>query len=91
MRTLREMSSFKRDLKRFKKSGMDGFDDLERVVALLLHDAPLPERMREHALSGTWKKLDARECHIKPDLLLVYSKPENTLRLLRLASHAELF
>lgn len=91
MRTLREMPLFKRDLKRFRKSGLDGFDDIERVISWLLMDAPLPERLKDHALSGTWKKLHARECHVKPDLLLVYSKPENALRLLRLASHVELF
>jgi mRNA interferase YafQ len=91
MRTLREKASFKRDLKRIKKSGLDCIADVEHVVALLLNDVPLPEHMRDHALSGAWKKIQARECHVKPDLLLIYSKPENILRLLRLGSHSELF
>ncbi len=91
MRTLREMPTFKRDIKRIRKSGMDCIDDLESVISSLLRDEPLPDRMKDHALSGAWKKLQARECHVKPDLLLVYSKPENVLRLLRLASHSELF
>ncbi len=91
MRNLRETPPFKRDLKRLKRSGADCIDDLERIVALLQKDSPLPERAMDHALSGSWKKLQARECHVKPDILLVYSKPENTLRLLRLGSHSELF
>ncbi len=91
MRILRETASFKRDLKRIKKSGMDCIDDIEHAVGLLLHDDPLPEHLRDHALSGPWKKLHARECHVNPDLLLIYSKPEHILKLLRLGSHAELF
>ena len=45
---------------------------------------------RDHALSGDWAGY--RECHIKPDLLLIYRKPDaDTLRLARLGSHSELF
>lgn len=91
MRILREMGPFRRDLKRIRRSGVDCIDDIERAVSLLLNDSSLPEYMRDHALSGQWKALQARECHIKPDLLLVYSKPENELCLLRLGSHSELF
>jgi mRNA interferase YafQ len=50
----------------------------------------LPENNRDHALSGDWAGY--RECHIKPDLLLIYRKPDpDTLRLARLGSHSELF
>lgn len=91
MRILRTMTPFKRDLKRIKKSGADAIDDIEYTISLLLEDSPLPEQMRDHALSGPWKKLRARECHVRPDLLLVYSKPSNELHLLRLGSHSELF
>jgi mRNA interferase YafQ len=49
----------------------------------------LPERCRDHSLSGKWKAY--RECHLKPDLLLVYRKPDaETLQLVRLGSHSEL-
>ena len=45
---------------------------------------------RDHALSGKWAGY--RECHIKPDLLLIYRKVNtDTLRLARLGSHSELF
>jgi mRNA interferase YafQ len=60
------------------------------VVELLLSGQVLPEKNRDHALSGDW--VGYRECHIKPDLLLIYRKPDaDTLRLARLGSHSELF
>jgi mRNA interferase YafQ len=59
-------------------------------VALLLSYQALPENNRDHALIGDWDGY--RECHIKPDLLLIYRKPDaDTLRLARLGSHSELF
>ena len=46
-------------------------------------------RHHDHALSGDWK--DHRDCHVKPDLVLIYQKPDAaTLRLVRLGSHSEL-
>ncbi|RXL71801.1 type II toxin-antitoxin system YafQ family toxin, partial [Citrobacter sp. AAK_AS5] len=40
-------------------------------------------------LSGDWS--DHRDCHIKPDLVLIYRKPDpETLQLVRIGSHAEL-
>lgn len=89
MKTLREMNSFKRDLKRVKKSGICGIDEIQQVVVLLLDDSPLPERFKDHPLKGQW--VPARECHIRPDLLLVYEKTPEVLCLLRLGSHSELF
>ena len=63
---------------------------MSTVVALLLSGQVLPENSRDHALSGDW--VGYRECHIKPDLLLIYRKPDpDTLRLARLGSHSELF
>ena len=42
-----------------------------------------------HALTGDWK--DYRDCHVKPDLVLIYQKPDaDVLRLVRLGSHSEL-
>jgi mRNA interferase YafQ len=56
----------------------------------LANDDPLEPRHRDHDLSGDWQGY--RECHIKPDLLLIYRKTDmETLRLARLGSHSELF
>ncbi|MGA9964633.1 MAG: type II toxin-antitoxin system YafQ family toxin [Terriglobales bacterium] len=44
----------------------------------------------DHPLGGEWR--DHRECHLKPDLLLIYRKPNaDLLQLIRLGSHSELF
>ncbi len=91
MRQLVVLGAFKRDWKRMRRSGKCSDDDVAAVTELLRADRPLPERMRDHALSGQWVKIGARECHVKPDVLLVYAKPENALQLLRLTSHSELF
>ncbi|PJD92935.1 MAG: hypothetical protein CK424_05045 [Legionella sp.] len=59
------------------------------ILKLLANDKPLPEKHRDYALSNNWH--DHRDCHIKPDLVLIYRKPyDATLQLVRLGSHSEL-
>ncbi len=93
MRTIRRATNFKKDFKRVLGNphhAQDASELLEAVLVLLVEDKPLPEGCRDHALVGNWKH--HRECHIKPDLLLIYSVTEpGTLQLVRLGSHAELF
>jgi mRNA interferase YafQ len=91
MRTIRRTTRFKRDYKREAKGRYRATldRDLRAVVLLLAADAPLPETHRDHALTGNWK--DHRDCHITPDLVLIYRKPDaETLDLVRLGSHSEL-
>jgi mRNA interferase YafQ len=65
-------------------------DLLVIILALLVEDNPLPQAQRDHALVGNWK--GHRECHVKPDLLLIYSLEDtDMLRLVRLGSHSELY
>ena len=86
MRTIERSSAFKRDFKRHGEIDTALID----VLYKLIHDEDLPEKYRDHALIGDWSGY--RECHIKPDLLLIYKKnDENILRLARLGSHSELF
>ncbi len=64
-------------------------EPLQDVIALLATDRPVPERYQDHALIGIWK--DCRDCHLKPDLILIYRKPNpDTLELVRLGSHSDL-
>lgn len=91
MRTIKQTAKFKRDLKREAKGphrkGLQ--DDFIPVVETLASDRPLDKKYCDHPLSGEWK--DHRDCHIKPDLVLIYLKSDaNTLRLVRLGSHSEL-
>lgn len=82
-------SVFKKDFKREKKRLPNLEELLAPVLSSLVADKPLDENYRDHALSGDKKPF--RDCHLKPDLLLIYYKPdEETLTLVRLASHAEL-
>jgi mRNA interferase YafQ len=60
------------------------------VVNLLAADKVLPHRSFDHPLAGEWS--DHRDCHIRPDLILIYRKPDDeSLELVRLGSHSELF
>lgn len=91
MRTIERDNQFKRDYKRELKGLHRATlnDDFVEVVGYLASDLPLPVRYRDHALTGEWK--DFRDCHIKPDLVLIYRKPDKTrLQLVRIGSHSEL-
>ncbi len=91
MRTIERTSQFKRDYKR-ESGGRHRISEdgaLVPVIEALARDVPLEYRHRDHALSGEWA--DHRDCHVKPDLLLIYQKPDvGTLRLVRLGSHTAL-
>jgi mRNA interferase YafQ len=91
MRTIEWTGQFKRDYRREKKGRFRGTldRDLFAVVERLASDQPLDPRHVDHPLSGEWR--DHRDCHIRPDLVLIYLKTEDSaLRLVRLGSHAEL-
>ncbi len=92
MRRIERTNAFRRDFKRAKRG--QHRHDLDTIlmfaVSLLADDKPLPERNHDHALGGDWR--DHRECHLRPDLLLIYRKPDSeVLQLVRLGSHSELF
>ncbi|MGO9240597.1 MAG: type II toxin-antitoxin system YafQ family toxin [Bryobacteraceae bacterium] len=91
MREVKYTSRFKRDYKR-EQSGPHGKKldaQLMEAVTLLAADAALPHRYVDHPLSGEWN--DHRDCHLRPDFILIYRKPdEESLELVRLGSHSEL-
>ena len=91
MRTTDPTGQFKRDLKRELKGRHRQVivDELDMIIEFLAAERPLEPRHRDHALTGDWK--DHRDCHVKPDLVLIYRKPDaDTLQLVRLGSHSEL-
>ena len=82
-------TAFRRDYKREVKTDPNLDSLLTPVLTLLAEGLPLPRHNRDHALTGAWRP--ARECHLKPDLLLVYLlEGDDILRLQRLGSHTEL-
>ena len=83
-------SQFKKDYKLAIKRGLP-IDELDNVIRLLVENVPLPEKYKDHELSGNWKGF--RECHIQPDWLLVYRIFNNNLilSLTRTGTHSDLF
>ena len=91
MRRIEHTKAFKRDYKRVKAASRHKNIDkiLPKILYLLAEDVALPLKYFDHSLSGDWK--DHRDCHIKPDLILIYRKPsKEVLQLVRLGSHSEL-
>ena len=90
MLTIKFQAAFRRDYKRIVRRGYD-VRLLENVVQLLADEKPLPEKNRDHALSGDY--IGCRACHITPDWLLIYeiSHGELTLCLTRTGTHSDLF
>lgn len=85
--TPRLSSQFKRDLK--KQYLLLVSPEWAEVFSLLVKNEKLPEKYKDHQLTGNLKIY--RECHVKPDLLLMYKIHENELQLIRLGTHSELF
>ena len=88
MRTIVRKSRFKKDFKKLHSSGRD-LEKLTEVLRLLQQGRKLPERCRDHNLTGDFSGY--RECHISPDWLLIYQTTETELILVRTGSHSELF
>ena len=91
MRKTKRTMQFKRDFKRVKR-GVHGShldSTLLEALELLESDAPLPRRYADHPMKGKFS--DCRDCHLRPDLVLIYRKPNaDTLELVRIGSHARL-
>ena len=83
-------AQFKRDYKLAIKRGLE-IDLLEDIVVALAMGESLPEKNKDHALSGNW--VGHRECHILPDWLLVYRIEDDVLvlTLTRTGTHSDLF
>lgn len=83
-------SQFKKDYKVVMKNHLD-MDLLDGIIKNLSDQAELDPRYKDHPLSGNWKSF--RECHIKPDWLLIYKIEGDRLilTLVRTGSHSNLF
>lgn len=83
-------NQFKKDYKLAMKQGLP-IEELDHVIRLLANDGPLPEKYKDHDLSSNWKGF--RECHIRPNWLLIYRVFNNNLilSLARRQSRFELF
>ncbi|MCI7194280.1 MULTISPECIES: type II toxin-antitoxin system YafQ family toxin [Acidaminococcus] len=82
-------SRFRKDLKRMVKRGLP-LNELEQVLDWLSDGIVLGPKYRDHELSGNYAGF--RECHIRPDWLLIYMVEEEKLILTatRTGSHSDL-
>lgn len=81
-------SQFKKDYKLAIKRGLD-IALIDAVIRDLIDEVPLQEKYRSHPLSGDYK--GCRECHIKPDWLLIYQVDNGVIVFERTGSHTDLF
>ncbi len=91
MREIKPRHAFKQDIRRERKGRfrieLEG--KLWEVIDKIADNVPLEASYNDHSLHGKWE--GARDCHIKPDLILVYRyEGEDLLILERLGSHAEI-
>ncbi|WP_149554881.1 type II toxin-antitoxin system YafQ family toxin [Treponema pectinovorum] len=87
---IRWTSQYKKDIKIAKKRKYK-IEELEKVVFKLANGLPLEEKYHDHGLEGNWA--NHRECHIRPDWLLIYQIKDDilVLELARTGSHSDLF
>ena len=83
-------TQFKKDFKLAMKRSMK-IELLEEVIAMLAMGETLPDKHKDHALTGNW--VGHRECHILPDWLLIYRIEDEVLvlTLARPGTHSDLF
>ena len=79
---------FKKDFKKYQHM-QKVIDEFNNVLEILVNEKPMPEKYQDHSLTENCK--GSRECHVKPDVLLVYNVTGDILTLQRLGSHSELF
>ncbi len=88
-----ETTKFRKDLKRLKKRSLQDFELTFDVLEILenMGFEGIPLRMTPHQLKGNYK--NNWECHIKPDLLIIWIQIEDpqTIKLVRIGSHSDLF
>lgn len=88
--TVKPTTQFKKDYKLAMKRRLE-MELLDGIIAALAMGKTLPEKNKDHALTGNW--VGHRECHILPDWLLIYRIEANVLvlTLARTGTHSDLF
>ena len=89
MYLIRKTAKFRKSAKRYLRSEKSNYDLLLEVIDNISNGKKLDEKFRDHQLSGMMS--DYRECHVRPDLLLVYKVQGDLLILANIGSHSELF
>ena len=92
MLKIRTQKKFEKDYKLIRKRNLNT-DELREVVRILQAEEKLPSKYRDHQLIDSKEYKDVRECHIKPDWLLIYriNEDELELLLLRTGTHSDIY
>jgi mRNA interferase YafQ len=85
---IKTTNAFEKDVSKMQKRGKDLLK-LQFVIRTLADGKLLPNRFRNHKLTGNYK--DLSECHVEPDWLLIYEIKNNILYLVRTGTHSDLF
>lgn len=83
--------TFRKMIKRLRKSGRFNEKPLELIIELLCEDKSIPPERRDHQLQGDMQRF--RECHIAGDILLLYDKNIDTHKIIlaKIGTHHEIF
>jgi len=88
MRTIKFSGAFRKDWKKLARETTQA-QELEALLRMLAADVELPGKYRDHPLKG--KKGNLRDCHLRPDVVVIYEKAGGELGMRRIGSHAEIF
>jgi len=82
-------TQFKKDFKKVARLPIPDIVEVGHVIKQLQLNNTLPEKYVDHSLTGNWHGY--RDCHVKPDLVLIYKVDNHSLKLARIGTHSELF
>ncbi len=90
MYILEQKKSFRKDIKKLKRTfSKEDKSLLKEILKILISNKKIPQRHYNHKLSNNWK--NCWDLHVKPDLVLIYQKNKDSIILVRIGSHSELF
>ncbi|MDW6002524.1 type II toxin-antitoxin system YafQ family toxin [Vibrio mangrovi] len=89
MYSLEYSTQFKKDFKTMTKMPIPDIIEIGNIISQLQRGETLAPHNVDHALTGSWAGF--RDCHIKPDLVLIYRIFDGQLQLARIGSHSDLF
>ena len=89
MYKLEYSTQFKKDFKKVTKMPIPDIVEIGYIISKLQRGETLDPKNVDHPLTGNW--VGFRDCHIKPDLVLIYRIHDGQLQLARVGSHSDLF
>ncbi|EKA3901885.1 type II toxin-antitoxin system YafQ family toxin [Vibrio cholerae] len=89
MYSLEYSTQFKKDFKKITIMPISDIIEVGNIISKLQRGEKLDPKNVDHPLTGGW--VGFRDCHVKPDLVLIYRIFDGLLQLARIGSHSDLF